>query len=301
MIKMVNKSVNLNDYYYTKTQMDTLLEEKVDASEQEDVLTEDEFTSFVTDLCDEILSGAPIQSIIRLITDKNILSYYDSETATLTATHSQGAGKSISVYNAVTGTKIGDMTDNNDGTYTYTYNSAGVGDISMTAVSGQTESNSVTIEDIYKYIATTTQTYNNSTLTFTNLCTLPTTGVDCEISCNLSTNVNNGINILLKRNNNSTNSYFVRGGANGNGATGYAIYTDSVQQTSTDADWFTMPTNTPVVFKIHIENGNVTFTNGTTSKSVTYNTSSLNLQYVGLFNWNSAKTVTITDFKVKLL
>ena len=55
MIKMVNKSVNLNDYYYTKTQMDTLLEEKADASEQEDVLTEDEFTSFVTELCNTIL------------------------------------------------------------------------------------------------------------------------------------------------------------------------------------------------------------------------------------------------------
>ena len=51
---MVNKSVNLNDYYYTKTQIDTLLNE-TSSSEQEDVLTEDEFASFVTELCNTIL------------------------------------------------------------------------------------------------------------------------------------------------------------------------------------------------------------------------------------------------------
>lgn len=92
---------------------------------------------------------------ILLTTDKNILSYADSETATLTATHSRGAGKSVSVYNAVSGAKIGDMTDEGDGTYTYTYTSAGVGDISMTATSGTTESNSIPIEDCLFYADTT--------------------------------------------------------------------------------------------------------------------------------------------------
>ena len=88
---------------------------------------------------------------ITLATNKSILSYADSESATLTATYSKGAGYNLAVYNAVTGTKIGDMTDNQDGTYSYTYNSSGVGDISMTATRGATESNSITIEDIKYY------------------------------------------------------------------------------------------------------------------------------------------------------
>lgn len=91
---------------------------------------------------------------ITLATNKSILSYADTETATLTATHSQGAGKTVEIYNAVSGAKIGDATDNQDGTYSYTYNSTGVGDISMTAVSGQTESNSITIEDCLAYDTT---------------------------------------------------------------------------------------------------------------------------------------------------
>ncbi|MBO7043919.1 hypothetical protein J6W34_05200 [bacterium] len=108
---------------------------------------------------------------IVLATNKNILSYYDSETATLIATHSQGAGKTVEIYNAVTGSKIGDMTDNNDGTYSYTYSSTGVGDISMTAVAGQTESNSVTIEDCLFYDASSSSniskyTTNNLTHTY---------------------------------------------------------------------------------------------------------------------------------------
>lgn len=102
---------------------------------------------------------------ITLATNKNILSYYNSETCTLTATHSQGAGKTVEVYNAVTGSKIGDMTDAGGGTYTYTYNSQRIGDISMTATSGNIESNSITIEDCYRYDpATTDNTSSYGTL-----------------------------------------------------------------------------------------------------------------------------------------
>ena len=104
---------------------------------------------------------------ITLTTNKSILSYADSESASLTATYSKGAGYSLEVYNAVTGVKIGDMTDNNDGTYSYTYNSAGIGDISMTAVRSNDESNSITIEDCIKAgftgwtnITTGTDTYD---------------------------------------------------------------------------------------------------------------------------------------------
>ena len=120
----------------------------------------------LTTLAGKILDIQGGEAIV-LTTNKNILSYADSETATLTATHSGGAGKTVEIYNATTGTKIGDATDNNDGTYTYTYNSTGVGDISMTATSGTTESNSITIEDCIKAGFTNwTGTYTTGTDTY---------------------------------------------------------------------------------------------------------------------------------------
>lgn len=109
----------------------------------------------LTTLANKILDITPTTPTITLTSNKSVLSYYDSETATLIATHSAGAGQSVSVYNAITGTKIGDMTDAGGGTYTYTYNSAGIGDISMTATSGNIESNSITIEDCIDYDDTT--------------------------------------------------------------------------------------------------------------------------------------------------
>lgn len=104
----------------------------------------------LTTLVNKVLN-IQIGGTITLTTNKSILSHVESESATLTATYSKGAGHSLEVYNATTGTKIGDMTDNNDGTYSYTYNSANVGDISMTAIDGAIESNSISIEDIYYY------------------------------------------------------------------------------------------------------------------------------------------------------
>lgn len=102
-------------------------------------------------LIHKISEITPQGDTIVLVSSKSTLSQADSESATLTATHSQGAGKTVEIYNATTGTKIGDATDNQDGTYTYTYNSQGVGDISMTATSGALESNAITIHDCILY------------------------------------------------------------------------------------------------------------------------------------------------------
>ena len=104
-------------------------------------------------LIHKISEIVPVTPTLTLTSNKNVLSYYDSETATLTATHSRGAGKTVEIYDAIDGTKIGDATDNGDGTYSYTYSSSGVGDISMTATSGTLESNAVTIEDCLYYNA----------------------------------------------------------------------------------------------------------------------------------------------------
>lgn len=104
----------------------------------------------LTTLANKILNiNAP--GTITLTSNKTVINYDNSETATLTATYSRGAGYSLKLYNAVTGSKIGNMVDNGDGTYSYTYNSTGNGDISITATKGITESNSITIEDCMFY------------------------------------------------------------------------------------------------------------------------------------------------------
>ena len=79
---------------------------------------------------------------ISLTSDKSVLSYYDSESATLTATvlddedtPVSGATVSIKVYDS-TGTTLKEtltVTDVGDGTYTAVYDSSGVGDISIVA------------------------------------------------------------------------------------------------------------------------------------------------------------------------
>lgn len=107
--------------------------------------------SSTTGLLGLIHKISDIQSgeLIVLTTNKSILSYSNSETATLTATHSLGAGQSVSVYNAVSGAKIGDMTDNQDGTYSYTYTSTGNGaNLNIKCVDNNNiESNIITVKD----------------------------------------------------------------------------------------------------------------------------------------------------------
>lgn len=88
---------------------------------------------------------------LSLSANKNVLSYFDSETATLTAVYSGGSGATIELYNAATSVKVGNFTDAGNGNYTYSYSSAGTGDISLMAKIGTLESSSVSIEDCILY------------------------------------------------------------------------------------------------------------------------------------------------------
>lgn len=105
-------------------------------------------------------------SSITLSSNKNILSYYDSESATLTATYQTGA--TMELYNANTMTKIGNFTETTSGTYTYTYNSNGDGDIYLVAKVGSTTSDPVTIEDCIFYGINTNAFTIPSNTTFTS-------------------------------------------------------------------------------------------------------------------------------------
>lgn len=100
----------------------------------------------------------PLPPSIELSASSDIISYADSDTTTLTATHSDGTGKTVKLYkqlgstpNPSTDTLVGTMTDNNDGTYSYTYSSIGAGDTSFYATDGKLVSESFVISDDWYY------------------------------------------------------------------------------------------------------------------------------------------------------
>lgn len=102
---------------------------------------------------------------ICLSTDKNILSLYHNEQATLTVPYK--TGETIELFNADTMEKIGNFTEDN-GVYTYSYNATGNGDINLIAKIGSRASNSVLIEDCFLYAPdeiSRTSTYTTDHLT----------------------------------------------------------------------------------------------------------------------------------------
>lgn len=106
----------------------------------------------LTSLIDKVtdISGGGSNKI-EITANKYILSYANSETSTITATYTEGAGYTLEIYNAHTNVKLGDMTDAGSGTYTYTYNSTGYGNISLIVKESTEKSNIITIDDCYRY------------------------------------------------------------------------------------------------------------------------------------------------------
>ena len=95
---------------------------------------------------------------LTLTGDKNILSSYDSETATLTATYSDGTGATVELYDN-TDTLVDEMTDNEDGTYSYVYSATGAGDVGFYAKVGTLVSETYSLTDaIYVHTPEITQT-----------------------------------------------------------------------------------------------------------------------------------------------
>lgn len=123
----------------------------------------------------------PVVTSVSLTGDKSILSYYDSESATLSATVLDSnddpmEGVTVTFYNG--STSMGTADTNSSGIATKSYASSGVGDVSFTASVGTISSETYTIEDCF-YANLPEQTVANSTLTvysamatgFTNVAT----------------------------------------------------------------------------------------------------------------------------------
>ena len=100
------------------------------------------------------VESEPVVTSVALTGNKNVLSAYDSDTATLTATVKDQNGNVMSGESVVFkqgGTTKAIKTTNSSGVATYTYNSQGVGDVSFTASVGSVVSGTYSIEDCLLY------------------------------------------------------------------------------------------------------------------------------------------------------
>lgn len=108
-------------------------------------------TDGLTTLINAVLNIEPSIGGLELVleADKSILSYYDNESCTLTATLLDSNGNGVSgeeiVFKA-NGGVLGTAITNNDGVAQYTYQSTGVGDVTITA-EGMNLTKTLGIED----------------------------------------------------------------------------------------------------------------------------------------------------------
>ena len=110
---------------------------------------------------------------LALTSNKSILSYADSDSCTLTATYTGAivTGKTVKLCKASDDSEIATMTDNNDGTYTASYSSAGVGDIGFYAKVGSLVSENYIVHDylrVFKLDGTESKYQISGTTSFSN-------------------------------------------------------------------------------------------------------------------------------------
>ena len=144
------------------------------------------YTEGLTTLAGKILDiqgGGGVRTL-SLVSDKDILSYYDEEVATLSATLLENgvpvAKEYVEFFNG--STSLGTAQTNANGVATKTYTSQGIGDIEVSASVGSISSETYTIEDCtyYNSAEVTRSTTNGSTIYDSDMAVaLPT---NCEIT-----------------------------------------------------------------------------------------------------------------------
>ena len=124
-------------------------------------------------------SPTPTPASVSLTSDKSILSYADSESATLSATvldSSSNPIEGVTVEFFKGNTSLGTATTNSSGVATKSYSSTGAGDVSLTASAGTFVSEIYGIEDCIDYdpLSTNNSKFNgtgiNSVYSSTGLC-----------------------------------------------------------------------------------------------------------------------------------
>ena len=216
----------------------------------------------LTTLAQKILSigptpPTPTPASITLTADKSILSYADTESAVLTATVLDSSsnpveGVSVDLYkdNVLWDT----LTTGSAGTVSKTYTSAGVGDVGFTAECGSLVTETYSIEDCIRYDSTD----------YVNVETIKNWDLPSQFKLSFIilsdswSGSSGSSNVALIRFNSSTGVWCGKGGSNSR-----TIYApNGVTLTS-------IPANTDVEYTLTYDNGNCSFTDGTSTVTTT--------------------------------
>ena len=132
-------------------------------------------------------------------------------------------------------------------------------------------------------------------MTFHQLCDTGVIG-DCEISTKLKSANTKGFALEYRKDNNVDNNNRVRIGVGGDNKLLASVISNGVEDLNYVGS--TYSANSDVTCKIVCENNSI---KGTIANSTYTMRDISDLRYVGINNWNNAKTVTYTDLKIKPL
>ena len=153
------------------------------------------------------------------------------------------------------------------------------------------------VHDYWKYIDSVSKTFSSTSVEWFNLADLGSNLGDCEITFKMKANVGKSFRVDLSTTNQYENKSRYVVGVVTDPAYKISQYYNA-SGTETVQYYSTYSVNTDVTGIFHRENGNMSIS--VDNNTYTY-TDISNLRYIGIVNWNIAKTVTITDLKVKPL
>lgn len=239
---------------------------------------------------------------VTLSSDESILSYADGDTCTLTAQLTDDGspvsveGVTVEFFNGAT--SLGTSDTNSSGTATLSYSSTGAGDLTLTASVDSIISSEIYVEDCFFYRASGSKSFTSS-YNIENIVDINSLTGDYEISATLKSSAIRGFGIGLNTANTNENKNLLRlGYESGNNPYFTRMSSGSVaEEYKLSNTQYTA--NTDVLMKITKINGVYTGYIDTTNHTI--NNPPSNLRYVQLEGWNTSKTVTYTDFKVKSL
>ena len=240
---------------------------------------------------------------VSLTSNKSILSYADSESATLSATVLDSDSEpleNVSVEFFKGSTSLGTADTNSSGVATKTYASAGAGDLSFTAKAGGVTSTGVNIEDCYVYDTTEhSHTQSGSTATSTDVLnnfTWDNTS-NWKATCNLKVSANaQRIDILPPT---ETRNHHLGIGKNGSGNGSIYVGKATSGENYTTFNGFNNNTYYPV--EISKTGTSVTFKFDGNTITQSYDSSWLsnyNTETIVFTQWGSG-TVYVKDLKIK--
>lgn len=263
----------------------------------------DNYEMATSDWIKVIVTGSsPVPDNISLNSNKSILSYVDGETATLTATLVDSNDNPVEGYTVTFkkgDTTVGTDTTDSNGEAEYTYSSAGVGDVSITAECGSVD-DTYTIEDCIYYDTSEHSSTGGNYLTIADLSsiTLPS---KFKLSFDYKTNYEGRCGLFSKNNFSGNPNYSVFVGTPSTSTINTWYYGYRTTSTST-SDVRADPTS---YHNYSIERNGNTFkylrdNSGNYSKSVTWFGS---YSYViGLMQWgDSTKSSSMKNIKLKAL